>query len=339
MRKIIGAWVFVVAAGLAIGALGALGNQLYMGGPGGTAWRTMSGDATITNAGVITIGSGAVTNSKLANASTTVNGQTCTLGSSCTVSVSPGSISLTSAHLLVGNASNVAADVAASGDLTLINTGAFTIGNNAVTTAKINAAAVTYAKIQNVGASSLLGNPTGSPATASEITLGTGLAFLGSTLTATGSGGTVTSITCNSGLTGGTITTTGTCALDLTSNNTWTGIQNFGEAHGTTETVTLTSNNYNAVVADCGKVKLLPTGTTPTVTLPNINPASGSCTIVFVTTAAKSYLFNVAAGGSKQNSQGFYNTRGTAAGDTVDVILTVPSGSAATWNISGDVTS
>lgn len=117
------------------------------------------------------------------------------------------------------------------------------------------------------------------------------------------------------------------------------GVSNFGEAHGTTETVTLTSNNYNAVVGDCGKVKLLPTGTTPTVTLPNINPESGSCTIVFVTTAAKSYLFNVAAGGSKQNSQGFYNTRGTAAGDTVDVILTVPSASAATWNISGDVTS
>lgn len=36
------------------------------------------------------------------------------------------STSLTSAHLLVGNASNVAADVAASGDLSVANTGAFT---------------------------------------------------------------------------------------------------------------------------------------------------------------------------------------------------------------------
>lgn len=54
---------------------------------------------------------------------------------------------LTSAHLLVGNASNVSADVAASGDLTLANTGAFTIANNAVTTAKIADAQITPAKI------------------------------------------------------------------------------------------------------------------------------------------------------------------------------------------------
>lgn len=54
---------------------------------------------------------------------------------------------LTSAHIWVGNGSNIATDVAVSGDLTLANTGAFTIANNAVTTAKINALAVTTAKI------------------------------------------------------------------------------------------------------------------------------------------------------------------------------------------------
>jgi hypothetical protein len=123
----------------------------------------------------------------------------------------------------------------------------------------------------------------------------------------------------------------------LGTTQTFSGVQTFGEVHGTTETVTLTSNNYNAVVADCGKTKLLPTGTSPTVTLPNINV--NACTITFVTTVTKSYLFNAASGGSKQNSQGFYNTRGTAAGDTVSVILTVPSASAATWNVAGDVTS
>ncbi len=204
--------------------------------------------------------------------------------------------------------------------------------------------------------------------------------------------GTVTSITCDAGLTGGTITTTGTCELDINHANTWTAVQTFtnsdirllgsstgyttftsdnagasnftlhfpaandtlaalgtvqsftaaqafAEVHGTTETVTLTSNNYNAVVADCGKTKLLPTGTAPTVTLPNISPASGSCTITFVTTVTKAYLFNAASGGSKQNSQGFYTTRGTAAGDTVSVILVTPSVSAAVWNVAGDVTS
>lgn len=47
------------------------------------------------------------------------------------------SSTLTSAHLFVGNGSNAATDVAASGDLTLANTGAFTIANNAVTLAKL----------------------------------------------------------------------------------------------------------------------------------------------------------------------------------------------------------
>lgn len=61
--------------------------------------------------------------------------------------VSPGEIALTSAHVLVGNGSNVATDVAMSGDATIDNTGVLTIANNAVTTAKINAAAVTGAKL------------------------------------------------------------------------------------------------------------------------------------------------------------------------------------------------
>ena len=45
---------------------------------------------------------------------------------------------------------------------------------------------MTYAKIQNVAASSLLGNPTGSPAVPSEITLGAGLSYSGTTVVATG---------------------------------------------------------------------------------------------------------------------------------------------------------
>lgn len=102
-----------------------------------------------------------------------------------------------------------------SGDVTGTGIGdiSTTIADNAVTTSKINAAAVTYAKIQAIAASSILGNPTGSPATVSEITLGSGLGFSGSTLIATGSGGTVTSVATGSGLTGGPVTTTGTISL------------------------------------------------------------------------------------------------------------------------------
>ena len=57
------------------------------------------------------------------------------------------------------------------------------IQDGTVATASIAAAAVTYAKIQNVGASSLIGNATGSPATATAITLGAGLSFVGTALT------------------------------------------------------------------------------------------------------------------------------------------------------------
>jgi hypothetical protein len=116
MRKILGAFVFAVAAAVSIAVFGALGNQLYMGGPGGAAWRTVSGDTTITNAGVTTTakvngvsygtspgtntvavvtGTNATTyeavpNAALANSTMTVNGTTCTLGSSCApVSAAP----------------------------------------------------------------------------------------------------------------------------------------------------------------------------------------------------------------------------------------------------------
>jgi Chaperone of endosialidase len=56
------------------------------------------------------------------------------------------------------------------------------IADNAVSTAKIVDSAVTYAKLQNVAANSLIGNPTGSAASASEISLGQGLSISGSTL-------------------------------------------------------------------------------------------------------------------------------------------------------------
>lgn len=66
------------------------------------------------------------------------------------VAVSSGtglSSTLTSGHIFVGNASNVATDVAMSGDATMANTGALTIAANAITTAKILNANVTLAKL------------------------------------------------------------------------------------------------------------------------------------------------------------------------------------------------
>ncbi len=54
---------------------------------------------------------------------------------------------LTSTHIFVGNGGGVATDVALSGDATLANTGAITIANSAISTAKIADNAVTGAKI------------------------------------------------------------------------------------------------------------------------------------------------------------------------------------------------
>lgn len=61
-------------------------------------------------------------------------------------------MNLASGKIIVGNASGVGAEVDMSSDATIANTGAVTIANNAVTTAKIADGAVTYAKRSVVGA-------------------------------------------------------------------------------------------------------------------------------------------------------------------------------------------
>ena len=61
--------------------------------------------------------------------------------------VTPDSVGLTHNHILVGDSSDLGADVAMSGDATIADTGALTIANSAITTAKINALAVTGAKL------------------------------------------------------------------------------------------------------------------------------------------------------------------------------------------------
>lgn len=85
---------------------------------------------------------GCVTNAKLAsNAVTNVK-----VDAAAAIAFSKLA-ALTSAHFLVGSGTNVATDVAMSGDCTLANTGAVTIANDAVTTAKIADANVTLGKL------------------------------------------------------------------------------------------------------------------------------------------------------------------------------------------------
>jgi hypothetical protein len=84
--------------------------------------------------------------------------------------------------IFVGDGSNLASPVALSGDGTLSSTGLFSLADNAITTSKILDGNVTYAKLQGMSASKLLGNSSSSSATAEEVSLGFGLTFSGTDL-------------------------------------------------------------------------------------------------------------------------------------------------------------
>ncbi len=117
-----------------------------------------------------------------------------------------------------GTVTSIVAGTGLSGG-TITTTGTIAIAALGVDTAQLAAAGVTYAKIQNVAAHALLGNPTGSPASPSEITLGAGLSFSGTTLVGSGGTGTVTSVAMTvpsiMAISGSPITTSGTLAITL----------------------------------------------------------------------------------------------------------------------------
>lgn len=64
---------------------------------------------------------------------------------------------LSSANILVGNASNVATSVSLSGDATISNTGSLTIANNAITNAKVSTtAAIAFSKLASLTSGNIL---------------------------------------------------------------------------------------------------------------------------------------------------------------------------------------
>ena len=159
--------------------------------------------SVLVNSGALgTPSSGTATNltglpfSSLASATNTTGALVVGSGASLGVS-GTGSITATAAPLggLTGLGTGIGTALAAnvgSAGAPVINGGAggtpssLTLTSaTGLPTAGILAAAVTYAKIQNESASTLLGNPTGGAAAPSEVTLGTGLSFAGSVLNAT----------------------------------------------------------------------------------------------------------------------------------------------------------
>ena len=112
----------------------------------------VSGDVTISNAGVVTIGSGVVENGMMANNSVasgnivndTIQNTDINTGAAIEFTKLEN---LDSAKILVGNGSNKAAEVAMSGDATIDNTGAVTIAAGAVETSMIAADAIDGTRI------------------------------------------------------------------------------------------------------------------------------------------------------------------------------------------------
>jgi hypothetical protein len=148
--------------------------------------------------------------------------------------------------------------------LDTLNVATINIGNNQVT----------YAKIQQVAASSLLGNPTGSTANVSGITLGTGLTFSGTTLVNSSPDQTVA-------LTGGGITNiTGTYPnFTITSTEIDGSISNelqtvSNTSNSTSHTTTLSNSGGSVQIVEGTGIGLATTGTTldGIVTITNTSP-------------------------------------------------------------------
>lgn len=134
--------------------------------------------------------------------SSLANVQELTLGSGITLSGST--------LISTGLGGTVTSVSLASTDLSVSGSPIVTSGT---ITTNINSNAVTYGKVQQASGHTLLGNSSASTGNIGELVLGTGITLSGSTIVATGSGGTVTSVATNATLTGGPITTTGTLGI------------------------------------------------------------------------------------------------------------------------------
>jgi hypothetical protein len=118
--------------------------------------QSISGDATVTNAGVLTISNGAIDGNKI----------------SASAGIDFSKLeALTSAHILVGNSSNVATAVSLSGDATISNTGSLTIANSAITNAKVASnAAIEFSKLEALNSARIIVGSSGNVATATAVT-------------------------------------------------------------------------------------------------------------------------------------------------------------------------
>ena len=164
----------------------------------------LSGDVTMANTGAVTIGAEKVVNSMIGDGAVDTEEiaddaiTAAKLASNAVVNASIAAnaaiahsklAALASTKVLVGNGSNVATEVPLSGDVTMANTGAVTLANDAVVTAKITDANVTLAKIANAAANTVIVRDANSSGVLSakavattEILIGDGTGFTAASL-------------------------------------------------------------------------------------------------------------------------------------------------------------
>ncbi|MES3037881.1 MAG: hypothetical protein V4736_08245 [Bdellovibrionota bacterium] len=165
----------------------------------------LSGDATMLNTGVMTLGNDVVSFAKLQNIATnkilgrsaagTGDTEELSLGSgltlvSGTLSASGAAVSnastLNNGKLWLGDGSNKAQEQTMSGDASITNTGTITVAASAITTSKLNDQAVSFAKMQNIATNKLLGRSTAASGSPEELSIGSGLTLTAGTLSSTG---------------------------------------------------------------------------------------------------------------------------------------------------------
>jgi hypothetical protein len=196
-----------------------LDGHIFIGDAANVAvGRLMSGDATISNTGVLTISDNAITTNKIANLNVTnaklssdaVTTDKILDGEVKTADIADANVTATKLTAGAGTAGRVGvAD--ALGAITYGNLPAGSItGNNLTSTdltvtggtgATLTAVtlaladnSVTYAKMQTVSTTSKLLGSSSTTIPVQEITIGSGLTLTGTTLNAAGLGGTVTSV-------------------------------------------------------------------------------------------------------------------------------------------------
>lgn len=161
----------------------------------------------------------------------------------------------------------------------------------------------------------LIGNTTGNTLTKATLTAGTGVSITNGTgsITIASTGGTVTSVVAGTGLSGGTITTTGTIAIDYTADSPWTGKQTF-----TGSTSVLAAKIINALE----KVTVAATAATGTI---NYDVTTQSV-VYYTSNASANWTVNLRA------SSGTSLNTAMSTGECVTVAFLVTQGSTAYYN-------